>query len=112
MAHGAALVAGHLAGEDVLLEICRAVRALPPPPGTPRPLDLLLDGLALLTTEGHAAATPTLQRAAKAIAGIPVEDVLLGRPVAPWNISAGTANRFRPPLVCPARPCRCAPKRA
>jgi DNA-binding CsgD family transcriptional regulator len=85
-AHGAALVAGHLAGEDVLLEICRAVRALPPPPGAPRPLDLLLDGLALLTTEGHAAATPTLQRAARALTDIPVEDVLL------WGWIAASAS--------------------
>jgi DNA-binding CsgD family transcriptional regulator len=68
--------AAHVAGGGPLLEICRAIRALPPPPGTPRPLHLLLDGLALLTTEGSAAATPTLQRAAKALAGIPVEDVL------------------------------------
>ena len=41
--------------------------ALPPLPAAPRPLDLLLDGLALLTTDGHAAATPILQRAAKAL---------------------------------------------
>ena len=34
----AAGMAGHLAGADVLLEICRAVQALPPPPGHPRPL--------------------------------------------------------------------------
>jgi DNA-binding CsgD family transcriptional regulator len=72
----AAVFAGHLAGGDVLLEICRAVRALPPSPATPRPLNLLLDGLALLTTDGRAAATATLQRAAKALADIPVEDVL------------------------------------
>jgi hypothetical protein len=76
-AWGAAFVAaGHPAGRDVLLEICRAVRALPPRPGAPRPLDLLLDGLALLSTDGHAAATPVLQRAAAALADIPVEDVL------------------------------------
>ena len=76
-AWGAASVAtGQPAGRDVLLEICRAVRALPPRPGAPRPLDLLLDGLALLTTDGHAAATPMLQRAATALADIPVEDVL------------------------------------
>jgi ATP/maltotriose-dependent transcriptional regulator MalT len=37
---------------------------------------LLLDGLALLTTDGRAAATPVLQRAATALADIPVEDVL------------------------------------
>jgi DNA-binding CsgD family transcriptional regulator len=76
LAWGAAVIAGHLGGGDVLLEICRAIRALPPPPAVPRPLDLLLDGLALLPTDGHAAATPALQRAAKALADMPVEDVL------------------------------------
>ena len=76
-AWGAAFVAaGQAAGRGVLLEICRSVRALPPRPGAPRPLDLLLDGLALLTTDGHAAATPVLQRAATALADIPVEDVV------------------------------------
>jgi DNA-binding CsgD family transcriptional regulator len=72
----ASVAAGQAAGRGVLLEICRAVRALPPRPGAPRPLDLLLGGLALLTTNGHAAATPVLQRAATALADIPVEDVL------------------------------------
>ena len=75
-AWGAAGMAGHLAGRDVLLEICRAVQALPPPPGDPRPLDLLLYGLALLITDGPAAASATLQRAAKVLTSIPVEDVL------------------------------------
>ena len=76
-AWGAAFVtAGRAAGRGVLLEICRAVQALPPRPDGPLPLDLLLDGLALLTTDGHAAATPTLQRAARALADISVEDVL------------------------------------
>jgi DNA-binding CsgD family transcriptional regulator len=72
----ASVAAGQSTGRGVLLEICRAVRALPPRPGAPRPLDLLLDGLVLLTTDGHTAATPVLQRAATALAGIPVEDVL------------------------------------
>ena len=72
----AAVTAEHLTGADVYLEICRAVRALPPPPGPPRPLDLLLDGLALLGTDGRAAAIPTLQRAASAHTGIRAEDVL------------------------------------
>ena len=72
----AAVTAEHLAGADVHLEICSAVRALPPPPGPPRPLDLLLDGLALLGTDGRAAAIPTLQRAARAHTGIRAEDVL------------------------------------
>ena len=82
-AWGAAVTAGHLAGGDVLLEICRAVRALPRPSDTPLPLDLLLDGLALLETEGRAAATPMLQLATKAVADIPVEDVLRWGWVAP-----------------------------
>ena len=59
-AWGAASIAGEIA-DGVRLEICRAVRALPAPAGTPRPLDLLLDGLALLTTDGNAAAVPTLR---------------------------------------------------
>jgi DNA-binding CsgD family transcriptional regulator len=75
-AWGAAFVAGNLGGTSILPEICRAVRSLPPRSGPPTALDLLLDGLALLTTDGHAAATPTLQRAAKALAEIPLEDVL------------------------------------
>jgi DNA-binding CsgD family transcriptional regulator len=75
-AWGAAFVAvQHLAGEDVLPEIRRAIRALPPPVD-PHPLDLMLDGLALLTTDGHAAAAATFQRAAKMLISIPVEDVL------------------------------------
>jgi hypothetical protein len=60
----AAGMAGHLAGAGVLVEICRAAQALPRAPGAPRPLDVLLDGLALLITDGRAAATPTLQQAA------------------------------------------------
>jgi DNA-binding CsgD family transcriptional regulator/tetratricopeptide (TPR) repeat protein len=74
-AWGAAGMAG-LSGQDILLEICHAVQALPPPPGDPLPLDLLLHGLALLTTNGPAAAAATLQRAANVLTGIPVEDVL------------------------------------
>jgi DNA-binding CsgD family transcriptional regulator len=75
-AWGSATVAEELEGAGLLPEICRAVHALPPRPGGPRPLDLLLDGLALLATDGHAAATPTLQRAATALLDIPLEDVL------------------------------------
>jgi DNA-binding NarL/FixJ family response regulator len=75
-AWGAAGLAGDLSGRDLLLEICRAVQALPPPPGDPRPLDLLLHGVALLTTDGPAAAAAILQRAANVLTSIPVEDVL------------------------------------
>jgi DNA-binding NarL/FixJ family response regulator len=74
-AWGAAVFAGP-AGGTVLEEICRAVRALAPPGAAPRPLDVLLDGLARLTTDGRAAAAGTLQQAAKALTSIPVEEVL------------------------------------
>jgi len=72
-AWGASLFAGR---GDVIVEICQAVRALPPPPGKPRPIDLLLDGFALLTTDGRAAAAPVLREAAKGLLGLPAEDVL------------------------------------
>ena len=74
-AWAAAVNAGDLAEGNVLLEICRAIRALPSS-DAPGPLALLLDGLALLTTDGRAAATSTLQRAAKVLISIPVADVL------------------------------------
>jgi DNA-binding CsgD family transcriptional regulator len=75
-AWGSAAVAEDLGGLGVLPEICRDIQALPPRPGGPRPLDMLMDGLARLATEGHAAATPTLQRAATALLDVPLEDVL------------------------------------
>jgi DNA-binding CsgD family transcriptional regulator len=75
-AWNAAAFTAHLDGGIVLFEISRAVRALPGPSGNPRPLDLLLDGLALLITDGRAAAAPLLQRAAKAFTDIPVDDIL------------------------------------
>ena len=72
-AWGASVFAGR---EDVIVEICQAVRALPPPPGRPRPIDLLLDGFALLTTGGRAAAAPVLRKAMKGLVVLPVEDVI------------------------------------
>jgi DNA-binding CsgD family transcriptional regulator len=82
-AYGAAVTAGYLGGADVLVDICRAVRALPPLAEPPHPLELLLDALAVLVTEGRAAATPSLQRAAKAVAEMPVEDVMRWGWIAP-----------------------------
>jgi hypothetical protein len=64
----AALFAGRLAGTTDLLAISRAVRALPPLMHPPRPVDLVLDGLALLVTDGPAVAAPTLRQAAGAFA--------------------------------------------
>jgi DNA-binding CsgD family transcriptional regulator len=74
---GAAVTAAGQSGDgDTLLDICRAIRALPSPPDGPGPLDLLLEGNALLITEGHAAAAATLRRAVHALSTIAVEDVL------------------------------------
>jgi DNA-binding CsgD family transcriptional regulator len=69
-------MAGHLADAGILAEICRRARALPPPAGPPRPIDVFLDGLALLITDGRAAAAQTLRRAAAMLADMPVEHVL------------------------------------
>jgi DNA-binding CsgD family transcriptional regulator len=70
----AAQIAGHLAHDVNLDEVCRAARSLPPPPHPPRPPDLLLDGLTLLVIDGPAAAGPVLRRATNAFAapGVPV----------------------------------------
>jgi DNA-binding CsgD family transcriptional regulator len=73
----AALFAGRLAGAGDLLEVSRAARALPPA-HPPRPVDLVLDGLALLVTDGAAAAAPTLRQAVSALtsADITTEEAL------------------------------------
>ena len=67
----AALFAGRLAGAGDLLEVSRAARTLPPP-ADPRPVDLVLDGLALMVTDGPAAAAPTLRQAVSAFSGTDV----------------------------------------
>jgi DNA-binding CsgD family transcriptional regulator len=74
----AALFAGRFVGAGDLLEVSLAARALPAPAHPPRPVDLVLDGLALLITDGPAAAAPTLRQAASAFAsaGSPAEEGL------------------------------------
>jgi DNA-binding CsgD family transcriptional regulator/tetratricopeptide (TPR) repeat protein len=62
----AAMFAGRLAGAGDLLEVSRAARALPSPADPPRPADLILDGLALLVTDGPAAAAPALRHVVSA----------------------------------------------
>ena len=57
----AALFAGRLS--PAVGDVARAARTAPAPPGPARAPDLLLDGLALLVTEGYAAGTPALRRA-------------------------------------------------
>jgi DNA-binding CsgD family transcriptional regulator len=77
-AWSAALFAGKLASGGSLLEVSRAVMTAPKPADPPRPCDLLLDGFALVFTQGRAAGAPVLQRAVAAFAGseVPVEEVL------------------------------------
>jgi DNA-binding CsgD family transcriptional regulator len=61
-----ALAAAAYAGRSAsggMLEVAKAARAAPSSPHAPRASDLLLDGLVLLITEGHAAAAAALRRA-------------------------------------------------
>jgi len=64
----AAMFAGRFAGAGDLHEVSRAARSAPPPAHAPSPSDLLLDGLAVLVTEGRAEAAPLLRRAARVFA--------------------------------------------
>ena len=67
-AWAAAVFAGRFAGAGHLHEVSRAALAAPPPAGPPRPSDLLLDGFAILVTEGRAQAAPVLRQAARVFA--------------------------------------------
>jgi DNA-binding CsgD family transcriptional regulator len=93
-AWSAALVGPRLGGAQVLLEVSRAVRALPPLPAEPHPLDLVIEGFARLITDGPAVAMPILHRAGKEVLELPVEDVLRwgwhvgGVPCATWDDDA------------------------
>ena len=64
----AAMFAGQFAGAGSLHEVARASRSAPPPASAPRLSDLLLDGLAVLVTEGRAQAAPLLRQAAHVFA--------------------------------------------
>jgi DNA-binding CsgD family transcriptional regulator len=59
----AALFAGRLGGGGGILHVAEAARRAHPAVEPPGALDLLLDGLALLLTEGHAAGALTVKRA-------------------------------------------------
>jgi DNA-binding CsgD family transcriptional regulator len=68
----AATFAGRLALGGGMREVAEAARAAPPPPRPARGPDLLLDGLALLVTEGYPAGAPVLRRAVSAFRGTDV----------------------------------------
>ena len=57
------------ASDDGVLEAARAARAAPPSPQPSRASDLLLDGLALVITDGYAEGRPTLTKAVNAFRG-------------------------------------------
>ncbi|HEY2702734.1 MAG TPA: AAA family ATPase [Candidatus Dormibacteraeota bacterium] len=59
----AAMFAGRLGGGRGVLDAAEAARLAPPVRGAPRAVDLLLDGLATLLTDGWAAGVPLLRRA-------------------------------------------------
>jgi DNA-binding CsgD family transcriptional regulator len=62
----ATLFTGRLHAGVGVLEVAGAARSAPPAAEPPRATDLLLDGLAALTTEGYAVGTPMLRRAVSA----------------------------------------------
>jgi DNA-binding CsgD family transcriptional regulator len=64
-----AVYAGRFMTGAGLREVAEAARTAPAAPQPPRAADLLLDGLALLNTEGYAAAAPTLKRAVNGFSG-------------------------------------------
>ena len=65
----ASLFAGHLALPGGMRGVAEAARAARPSPQPARAPDLLLDGLALLISEGHEAGAPALKRAVRAFHG-------------------------------------------
>jgi DNA-binding CsgD family transcriptional regulator len=82
-AYGSGMSAAHLGQAGVFLDICRAAERLPPPQGGPDGKSLLLEGLARTHTSGRAVAIPILQRAVRALAQLPDEDVLRWGWIAP-----------------------------
>jgi DNA-binding CsgD family transcriptional regulator len=83
----ATLFAGQFAGAGDLHEVSRAARSAPPPTGVPRPSDLLLEGLAVLVTEGRTQAAPLLRQSARIFAE---EEILMAERLR-WSSLAGMA---------------------
>jgi DNA-binding CsgD family transcriptional regulator len=66
-AFAAAVYAGRLSRHVGVREVAEAARAAPPGPISPRPIDLLLDGLTTRFLDGSAAGVPVLRRALRVI---------------------------------------------
>jgi hypothetical protein len=62
-AFGAAIFAGREGRESGVVEVADAVRVAPSVPGPPRPIDVLLNGLAKRFTESYESAVPILRGA-------------------------------------------------
>jgi len=96
-AYGAGISAAHLGDAGVFLEICRSAENLHAAHGTQAPLDLLLEGLARMHTDGRAVAIPIFQRAVSALAQLPAGDVVRWGWTTPmasnvmWDSDASTA---------------------
>jgi DNA-binding CsgD family transcriptional regulator len=77
-AFAAATFAGRLASGGGMLEVAQAALAAPPSLQPPLAADLLLDGLALRTTQSHAAGAPVLRQALNAFCSerLPNEEVI------------------------------------
>jgi hypothetical protein len=84
----AGMFAGRLALGGGVLEVARAARAAPPPPDSPGPPDLLLDGLGAHYNQGYEAALRLLRKALDAFgSGMSVNEELH------WHWVAGVAAR-------------------
>jgi DNA-binding CsgD family transcriptional regulator len=95
----AALFAGRLGSRHGVLEAAETARAAPPAREPPSVVDLLLDGLAALLTEGYAAGVPMLRRALTALGGEHVLRRLLPAStiaVEMWDDEAAMVRRLLP----------------
>jgi DNA-binding CsgD family transcriptional regulator len=86
-----AVYAGRGVTGSGLREAAEAARAAPAAAQPPSAVDLLLDGLALLTTEGQAAAAPTLKRA---LNGFSSEGISTEKAVRWLWLACATATRL------------------
>jgi DNA-binding CsgD family transcriptional regulator len=84
-----AMFAGPLAADGDVSEVAEAARALPPAPRPARPPELLLDGLALLVSEGSTAGVPAVRRAVSAFGS---EDVSEEETLRWWQAPQAAAH--------------------
>jgi DNA-binding CsgD family transcriptional regulator len=89
-AWGAALFAGRAASAGSLADVSRAASSAPDPEDARLACDVLLDGLALMITDGRLAAEPVLRRAVAAFASARISDEEMLR----WGWLASRAANF------------------